>query len=123
MTFSFTTPTTIYFGRGEARRLGDIVSGMGRNALLISGADTSRLNDIRVILEQNKIRYTCFSQKGEPTIDRVEQGAKVAHNLGVDLVIAVGGGSVVDAGKAIAALATNPLPAMDYLEVIGGGNP
>jgi len=123
MKFSFTTPTTICFGRGEARRLGDIVSGMGRNALLISGADITRVNDIRVILEQSKIIYTCFSQKGEPTIDQVEQGAKAAQNLGVDLVIAVGGGSVVDAGKAIAALATNPLPAMDYLEVIGGGNP
>ena len=123
MKFSFATSTKIYFGRGEARRLGDTVSGMGRNALLISGADTSRVNVIRRVLEKSKIRYTCFSQKGEPTIDQVEQGAKTAQNLAVDLVIAVGGGSVVDTGKAIAALTTNPLPAMAYLEVIGGGNP
>ncbi|SMD03657.1 Alcohol dehydrogenase, class IV [Desulfocicer vacuolatum DSM 3385] len=123
MKFSFSTPTTIYFGRKEAGRLGEVASGMGCNALLVSGSDTSRFNDIQVALGQNNICCTCFSQKGEPTVDQAEQGAKIAQSRGVDLVIAVGGGSVVDVGKAIAALATNPLPAMDYLEVIGKGKP
>ncbi len=123
MKFSFSTPTTIHFGRGEVHGIGTIASGLGRNALLISGGDRSRVNGITSRLEQCHVGYTCFSQKGEPTIHGVAQGARVAVDLGVDLIIAAGGGSVMDAGKAIAALAVNPGSVMDYLEVIGGGMP
>jgi alcohol dehydrogenase class IV len=59
-----------------------------------------------------------FSVAGEPTVELIRSAPRDA-----DLVIAIGGGSVLDAGKAIAALITNPGDPMDYLEVIGRGQP
>ncbi len=123
MFFSLSLPTKIHFGRGMARSIGGIISGLGQNALLISGNDSSRINEMVSCLDRHNIRHTLFSQKGEPTIEDVERGCVLAGDLGVDLVIAVGGGSVMDAGKAIAALAVNPGAAMTYLEVIGEGRP
>ena len=123
MFFSLSLPTKIHFGRGTARNIGSIASDLGRNSLVVSGKDPSRINDILSCLDRHNIAHTLFSQKGEPTVDEMERGAVLAGDLGVDLVIAVGGGSVMDAGKAIAALAVNPGAAMTYLEVIGEGQP
>jgi alcohol dehydrogenase class IV len=59
----------------------------------------------------------------EPTIDIVRQGVQLAREEGCDVVIAVGGGSAIDAGKAIAALLTNGGDPLDYLEVVGQAKP
>ncbi len=64
---------------------------------------------------------TEFQVHGEPTIDVVRAGMEAAHNC--DMVIGLGGGSVLDTGKAIAALVTNPGEITDYLEVVGKGQP
>ena len=123
MFFSLSLPTKIHFGRGVVRNIGSIASGLGQNTLVILGNDPFRINELLSCLDQHNIRHTLFSQKGEPTIEDVERGRELAGDLGVDFVIAVGGGSVMDAGKAIAALAVNPGAAMTYLEVIGEGRP
>ncbi len=60
---------------------------------------------------------------GEPTIDLVRGGTDFARGRGCDVVIAMGGGSAIDAGKAIAAMMTNPGDPLEYLEVIGQGRP
>ncbi len=60
-----------------------------------------------------------FEVHGEPTVDTARSGVESAR--GCELVIGLGGGSVLDTGKAIAALSTNPGDALDYLEVIGKG--
>ncbi len=60
---------------------------------------------------------------GEPTIAQARQGAECATGQNCQLVIAIGGGSVLDAGKAIAALSTNRADPLEYLEVVGAGNP
>ena len=60
---------------------------------------------------------------GEPSIDTTRSGVEFAHAECCDVVIAIGGGSAIDAGKAIAALLTNPGDPLDYLEVIGRGRP
>src|SRR6266700_5836646 len=62
-----------------------------------------------------------FSVAGEPTVALVRDAAVVARGAGCDLVIAFGGGSALDAGKAIAALLGNGGDPLDYLEVIGRG--
>ena len=67
------------------------------------------------------ISFIEFQVHGEPTIDVVRGGVKAAQNC--DMVIGLGGGSVLDTGKAIAALVTNPGDMFDYLEVIGKGQP
>jgi alcohol dehydrogenase class IV len=60
---------------------------------------------------------------GEPTIAAVRAGADVFRQSECDMVVAIGGGSAIDAGKAIAAAAANPGDLLDYLEVIGKGQP
>jgi alcohol dehydrogenase class IV len=60
---------------------------------------------------------------GEPTIDLVRQAIGIAQRQECDLVVGIGGGSVIDTGKAVAALLTNGGDLLDYLEVIGGGKP
>jgi alcohol dehydrogenase class IV len=67
------------------------------------------------------IPFTEFQVHGEPTIDVVREGTKAAR--GCEMILGLGGGSVLDTGKAIAALATNPGDVIDYLEVIGKGQP
>jgi alcohol dehydrogenase class IV len=69
------------------------------------------------------IGISIFSVKGEPTTDVVSLGTEQARDRACDLVIGFGGGSVLDTGKAIAALLTNDGQLMDYLEVIGKGRP
>jgi alcohol dehydrogenase class IV len=65
---------------------------------------------------------TTFEVDGEPTIELVRRGVEFAQSEGCKFVIAFGGGSAIDAGKAIAALLTNRGDVMDYLEVVGKGN-
>src|SRR6185503_18847809 len=67
------------------------------------------------------ISHSTFAVIGEPTTDLVRDGTQRARGAWCDVVIAIGGGSVIDAGKAIAVLATNPGELLDYLEVIGKG--
>jgi alcohol dehydrogenase class IV len=64
-----------------------------------------------------------FHVPGEPTVALVDEGRELAAREGCGLVVAVGGGSVLDAGKAIAGMLTNPGEVLDYLEVVGGGRP
>jgi alcohol dehydrogenase class IV len=73
------------------------------------------------LLKGQGISATLFSIPGEPTIALVEQGVATAWSAGFDFVISIGGGSVIDAGKAIAAMLANDGELLDYLEVIGRG--
>jgi alcohol dehydrogenase class IV len=62
-----------------------------------------------------------FAVPGEPTVELVREGARRAREAGCDVVISVGGGSAIDGGKAIAAIATNGAEPLDFLEVVGKG--
>ena len=70
---------------------------------------------------QHRRDVTRFAVPGEPTIEAVEQGVRQAAAARCDLVIGLGGGSVLDAAKAIAALLTNGGHPLDYVEVMGAG--
>src|SRR5690606_39047218 len=69
------------------------------------------------------LRLSELPIRGEPEVQTVEDGVELACRDGCDLVLAIGGGSVIDAGKAIAALLTNPGNPRQYLEVVGQGKP
>jgi alcohol dehydrogenase class IV len=112
MRFEFATAARIVFGSGSLAQLPQISSELGcSHPLMITGRHGARFATIP--------GATTFSIAGEPTVDRVRHGAEAARSC--DLVIAIGGGSVIDGAKAIAALATNPGDPLDYLEVIGKG--
>ncbi|MBN2716316.1 MAG: iron-containing alcohol dehydrogenase [Deltaproteobacteria bacterium] len=119
-TFSFATATRVIFGNGSLARVKDEASRLGQRALLVTGSNPSRISDLAKIIG---IPHHLFKVLGEPDVPLVQAGADTAISERCDMVIAVGGGSVIDAGKAISALMTNRSHIMTYLEVIGDGQP
>lgn len=124
MRFEFATATRIIFGVGTLRQIGAVATEMGRQALVVTG-QTARVPLLSESLTAQKIGYSTFSVSGEPTIETIKEGTRLAQAEQCDFVIGLGGGSVLDAGKAIAALLTAPRGGdlFDYLEVIGRGQP
>lgn len=123
MNFEFATAQRIIFGCGKIDLLPELIKGLGKKAALVTGGNAERVGPIFQILKDAGVEPAAFSIKGEPKTDRIAKLAAGARDLGCDFVVAFGGGSVVDAGKAIAALLTNTNDLMDYLEVIGKGLP
>jgi alcohol dehydrogenase class IV len=121
MPFEFATAQRVIFGPGESRRAGALARHAGRRALVVTGRDPSRAQWLLDSLRENGVNAVVFPVAGEPSIDTVLQGQTLAGQADCDLVVSLGGGSALDAGKAIAALLTNPGDVLDYLEVIGGG--
>ena len=119
--FEFATANRIIFGAGKLNELGQHIGENVKQLLLVRGYSSDAIPRLRIVLARLNIPTTEFPVHGEPTINSVREGIKAAQNC--DLVIGVGGGSVLDTGKAIAALATNPGEVLDHLEVIGKGHP
>jgi len=119
MQFQFATAARIVFGPGTVNDVPSYASDMGRRALLVTGKNTGRAEGLMAGLASAGLSVTLFSIGSEPTTDLVLEGASTAREAGCDLVVAQGGGSVIDAGKAVAALLTNPGDLFDYLEVVG----
>jgi alcohol dehydrogenase class IV len=119
--FEFATANRIIFGAGKLNGLGDHLKGRAKRLLLVCGNSSDAIPHVREILSAQGIPFDEFHVHGEPTVDTASEGAKVALEHGADMVIGLGGGSVLDAGKAISALATNRGDIFDYLEVVGKG--
>ena len=123
MKFEFATATRIIFGPGTVRQVGPLAAEMGRRAFVITGRSVERANPLLEQLKERRIEYITFSVPAEPTTTIVKQGVELARRSASEMVISVGGGSVLDAGKAIAAMLTNAGQLEDYLEVVGLGKP
>ena len=123
LSFEFATAARILFGAGTINQVAQLALGLGRNALVVHGTRAARAYALQAALDEAGIACGLCSIPGEPTIQMADKGASLARQSGCDLVIGIGGGSVLDGAKAVAALATNPGPALDYMEVIGRGLP
>jgi alcohol dehydrogenase class IV len=123
MKFEFTTAQQIIFGPGILDQVGDKIGGLGRRAFIVTGASARSAERLIDLLAEKGLEATTFRVSGEPTVDLVQAGVAQARWFNSDLVIGMGGGSAIDCGKAIAALCTNPGEALDYLEVVGKGQP
>lgn len=121
--FEFTSAGRIVFGPGAVRELPDIAAAFGRRAFVVTGRDRLRHANLIGALEEKGLVCTLFQAPGEPTIELVREGAALMRSASSEVAIAVGGGSAIDAGKAIAALAANPGDVLDYIEVIGRARP
>jgi len=121
MHFEFATTTRIIFGPGTLKQAGDIAVKSGNKALLVTGKGGASPDQLNAILSASKVDWELVEVVGEPTIEEVEKAIVYAGQKKCDYVIGFGGGSVIDTGKAISAMMTNPGELMDYLEVIGGG--
>ena len=119
--FEFATAARIVFGRGTVRESGALAGECGARALVVTGRDPRRAGPLLASLTERSIAVVPFSVSGEPEVATVQTGVALARRERCDLVIAFGGGSVIDAGKAIAAMLANPGELLDYLEVIGRG--
>jgi alcohol dehydrogenase class IV len=120
MPFAFSTATEVVFGRGAFETLGPRVAALGRRALVVTGSDVSRTG-VAGRLEDAKVEVTTFAITSEPTTFVAGRGVARAREADCEVVVGVGGGSVLDGAKAIAALLTNGGEPLDYLEVIGAG--
>lgn len=119
MRFEFATANRIVFGNNVLRETIPQMLDMGRRALVVTGQDTTRAEPLLAPLRHKGILQATFSVAGEPTVELVQAGVEKARSCQADLVIGMGGGSVIDVGKVVSALLTNQGQLMDYLEVIG----
>jgi alcohol dehydrogenase class IV len=116
--FEFATAGRILVGAGRAAELPSVIAGLGTRVLVCTGADPARHDGL--VAGLGAVAAT-FPVAGEPTIGLARTGAAAAREHGADVVVAIGGGSVIDTGKAVAMLLGNGGDPLDYLEVIGSG--
>ena len=123
MPFEFATATRILFGAGTLNEIGPAAKNLGQRALIITGRQVNRAFGLIDRLQAAGVSSSPFPISGEPTTDIVAAGVQFARENECDVVIGFGGGSAIDAAKAIAALLTNDGELFDYLEVIGRAQP
>ncbi|MGH9469501.1 MAG: iron-containing alcohol dehydrogenase [Terriglobia bacterium] len=123
MRFELTTANRIVFGEGALKEVAPEAGRLGQRALLVTGSSPARAAALLDALKSAGLECARFAVAGEPTVGQVRSGAALARSQSCDLVISMGGGSAIDAGKAIAALLANSGDVMEYLEVIGNAKP
>jgi alcohol dehydrogenase class IV len=111
--FEFATATEVVFGRGCFESLGARVASLGRRALVVTGSDPSRTGVLEGLREAG-VDVTPFRVTAEPTTVVAGEGVGRAREAHCKVVVGVGGGSVLDGAKAIAALLTNGGQPLDY---------
>jgi alcohol dehydrogenase len=127
MVFEFTSPTRLVFGEGAFARLGEVAAALGRRALLVTGSRaltvSGHVDRARELLAAAGVDSVVYSRiPPNPTAEAVDAGAAMARDAGCDLVVGLGGGSAMDAAKAIAVVAAHDLPARRFLEPDAEGN-
>ena len=120
--FELAAPARILFGEGRLAEAGALAASLGTRALVVEGG-SGRAEPLHELLRSSGIGTARVVVSGEPTTALVEHGVEHALSEGCDVVLALGGGSVIDAAKAIAALITNRDPIREYLEVVDKGRP
>jgi alcohol dehydrogenase class IV len=119
-TFEFATAGRIVAGDGRAAELPEVLARLGSRVLVCTGADPARHAGLLAGLG---LPAAVFPVAGEPTVELARAGAAAAREHAADAVAAIGGGSVIDLGKAVAMLLGNGGDPLDYLEVVGAGRP
>ncbi|TKF24201.1 iron-containing alcohol dehydrogenase [Vibrio genomosp. F6] len=121
--FQFMTSTRIIFGEGALQSSLSILNQFGYSVLLVTGQDPERSSPIIQYLKNQSMRYQHVAINGEPNITMVEETAVSGRKFQPDMVVAIGGGSVIDMGKALAAVIPNQGDVYDYVEVVGRNVP
>jgi len=114
--FEFATAARVIVGPGRAAELPSLLAALGSRPFACTGSDAGRHAGILG-------GAATFPVHGEPTVDRARAAVAAARAHGADVIVAVGGGSVIDLGKAVAMLLANGGDPLDYLEVVGAGRP
>lgn len=114
MQFKFHMSTKVYFGEGCIGKNVEELTGLGSMAFIVTGGQSAKssgaLSDVCAALERFNIGYTVFDKvENNPSTDTVKRGGTEAKQAGADYIIGIGGGSPLDAAKAIAVLSTNDM--------------
>lgn len=111
--FSFYMPVNIIGGKDALKNNKNIFSGLGKKCLIVTGASSAKksgaLDDLIGVFNEMDIEYSIFDKITEnPLTSTCCDGGKVARDFGADFVVGIGGGSPLDASKAVCVYATNP---------------
>jgi alcohol dehydrogenase len=121
--FSISRLPRIHFGSGRITELPALAAGFGRQVLLITGkhsfCDTPRWSSLIQGLEARAMGWAHITVSGEPSPMLVDEAVARFRGQAIDVVVAIGGGSVLDAAKAIAGLLPHGNSVMDHLEGVG----
>ena len=120
--FDYCNPTRIIFGKGETDRVGKECQKLGKKVLFIYGGGSIKQNGLydrimKHLQEEKLVVYELGGVKPNPRIDKVREGVAICKKEKIDLVLAVGGGSVLDTGKIVAAGAIYPGDPWDFLSM------
>lgn len=125
--WEFEWPTRVQFGRGGLRRLGETARLLGAKALLVGYRDRAGLEEVYVqaeaSLQKAGVAFSYLGVDPEPAADSILQAAEQAKAAEAELVVAVGGGSVIDAAKGVAAMALASGDLWDYTTAVGEPRP
>lgn len=121
--FTITGLPKIVFGNGTAARIPELALEFGRNALIMTGArsyvETAQWVSLQAALRSAGIAFEHTIVSGEPSPSLVDEIASRFRSTNVDVVIGIGGGSVLDAAKAVAGLLHIENSVLDFLEGVG----
>lgn len=116
--FEYCTPTRVLFGKGQLEKLPEKISAYGKKILLTYGGGSIKkiglYDKVKGLLEGFEI-YELAGIEPNPKLKSVEEGAKICKEKGIEVVLAVGGGSVLDCSKAICAAACSEANAWDLI--------
>ncbi|SIO37117.1 hypothetical protein SAMN05444722_1725 [Rhodovulum sp. ES.010] len=123
MRFEILMPSRIVFGRGTATGAGPRIAAMGRRVLLVRGGSVPFADRLISDLQAEGAAVLPVRGRGEPDLPGLEAALGEARAFVPEAVVAIGGGAVIDLGKALAALIPSGRPPLDHLEVVGQGLP
>ena len=121
--FGFATAGRIIFGAGTVPQAAPAATRLGQRAFVVTGSTPVRSAPLLQALAAHSVATVTFAVDKEPATHLVSAAVGKARAARCDIVIGIGGGSVLDTGKAVAILLTNGGEPLDYLEVIGRGQP
>ncbi|NVM44216.1 MAG: iron-containing alcohol dehydrogenase [Candidatus Lokiarchaeota archaeon] len=121
--FNFASIPHIIFGAGKLNKIYEIIPKFGNNVLFVIGGSSlkksGKWDEIESRMQKNNISFTSISVYGEPTPRLVDDAVNKFRNHNIDVIVGIGGGSVIDTGKAISAMLPKNDSIKNYLEGVG----
>lgn len=123
--FTFANTPKIIFAAGSFQKLPDIIADYGENTLIITGGSSlyksGRFDELSQGLKEHSISFSTVKVTDEPSPDLIDEIVNTYREENISSIAAIGGGSVMDTGKAVSAMLTQDDSVMKYLEVVGEG--
>ena len=120
MIFNYNLPVNILFGCGRSKEIGNEVAKYGNKVLIVTGKKSTKksglLDKVKALLTEAKVQYHVFDKvEQNPLSTTVYEGAKVIKETGCNVVLGIGGGSIMDAAKSIAFVSKNSGDLSQYI--------